>query len=85
MTLKVFLDEKGFHCLKQCIPAASHSKAVLKDAVHVNSFGSLFVISCDESEARNLLLYANHCPSVVASIHEAFRLAGLPLEKVRNF
>ena len=80
MTLKIFLDDKGFHCLKRCIPAGSHSKFVLEDAVHINFFGSNAVISCDEAEARNLLLYAEHCQSVIASIHKALRLAGLPID-----
>jgi hypothetical protein len=40
--------------------------------------------SCDEAEARNLLLYAGHCPSVIASIHDAFRCAGLPLDQGVN-
>jgi hypothetical protein len=42
--------------------------------------GSNTLISCDEAEARNLLLYAGHCPGVVASIHHALRSARLPLE-----
>jgi len=44
-------------------------------------FGSNAVVSCDEAEARNLLLYANHCPGVIASIHEALRSAGLPVDQ----
>lgn len=82
MILKIFLDDRGFHCLKRCIPAASHSKSVVEEAVQVNFFGSNTVISCDEVEARNLLIYAGHCPTVVTSIHQAFRLAGLPIEKI---
>jgi hypothetical protein len=81
MNLKIFLDHKGFQCLKQCIPAGSHSKSVLNNAVHMNSFGDTAIITCDEAEARNLLLYADHCPSVVASIHKALRSAGLPIDK----
>jgi hypothetical protein len=30
------------------------------------------VLSCEETEARNLLLYAAHCPGVIASINNAF-------------
>jgi hypothetical protein len=78
MTLKIFLDDKSFHCLKQSIPAGSRSKLILENALH---FGSNAVVSCDEAEARNLLLYADHCPGVIASIHEALRSAGLPLDQ----
>lgn len=81
MILKIFLDDKSFHCLKQSIPARSRSKLVIDNAVHLTFFGSNAVVSCDETEARNLLLYASHCPGVVASIHEALRSAGLPLAK----
>jgi hypothetical protein len=82
MTLKIFLDEKNFHCLKRSIPPGSNSKLVLKEAVQFKNvggwlLGSNVVISCDEVEARNLLLYAGHCPGAVASIHEALRSAGL--------
>lgn len=77
MMLKIFLDDKGFHSLKHSIPHGSRSKLLLEEAVHL---GSNAVISCDEAEARNLLMYASHCPSVVASIHEAFRSAGLPID-----
>jgi len=80
MTLKIFLDDKSFHCLKQCIPPGSRSKFLLEKAVPLNFFGSNTVISCDELEARNLLLYASHCPGVIASIHKALRSAGLPVE-----
>ena len=89
MTLKIFLDDKSFHCLKQSIPEDSRSKLVLneKTVQFKNVGGSLFgsnniviVISCDEAEARDLLLYARRCPGVLASIHEAFRSAGLPLD-----
>jgi hypothetical protein len=82
MSLKIFLDDKSFHCLKQAIPPGSKSKFVLSDkAVQLSSaFASNVVISCDEAEARILLLYASHCPSVIASIHEALRSAGLSLE-----
>ena len=82
MILKIFLDDKGFHCLKRYIPAGSPSKFVVEEAVHLNFFGSNAVISCDEAEARNLLLYASHCPSVVASIHKALHSAGIPIDDV---
>jgi predicted short-subunit dehydrogenase-like oxidoreductase (DUF2520 family) len=81
MILKIFLDDKGFHRLKQSIPAASPSKLIIKSAFHLKFFGGNTVVSCDEAEARNLLLYAGHCPSVIASIHDAFRCAGLPLDQ----
>ena len=79
MTLKIFLDDKSFHCLKQSIPAGSRSKSIIEKAVHLDLFGGNAVLSCDEAEARNLLLYAKHCPGVIASIHKAFRAAGLAL------
>lgn len=82
MALKIFLDDNGFHCLKHSIPHGSRSKLVIGEATHVKLFGGNVVISCDEAEARNLLLYASHCPTVLASIHTAFRAAGLPIEKV---
>lgn len=80
MTLKIFLDDKSFHCLKQCVPQGSRSKLLLEQAVPLNFFGSNTVISCEEAEARNLLLYAGHCPGVIASIQKALRSAGLPVE-----
>jgi hypothetical protein len=80
MILKIFLDNKSFHCLKQYIPAASPSKLIIKNAFHLKFFGGNTVVSCDETEARNLLLYADHCPGVIASIHKALRAAGLPLD-----
>jgi hypothetical protein len=46
-------------------------------------FGSNAVVSCGETEGRNLLLYANHCPGVVAAIQKALRSAGLPLELIK--
>ena len=73
MILKIFLDDKSFHCLKHAIPPGSHSKFLLQDPARLSLFGSNTVISCDQAEARNLLLYASHCPGVVASkrgIHE---------------
>jgi hypothetical protein len=77
MTLKIFLDDKSFHCLKESIPPGSRSKSIIEKAVHLDLFGSNAVLSCEEAEARNLLLYAGHCPGVIASIHNAFRAAGL--------
>ena len=56
MALKIFLDDKGFDCLKRSIPAGSPSKFVVEQAVHLNFFGRNTVISCDEAEARKLLL-----------------------------
>jgi hypothetical protein len=79
MTLKIFLDDKSFHCLKQSIPARSRSKSIIEQAVHLDLFGGNAVISSDEAEARNLLIYAGHCPGVIASIHNAFQSAGLTL------
>ena len=77
MTLKIFLDDKSFHCLKQSIPPGSRSKSIIEKVIHLDLFGSNAVLSCEEGEARNLLLYAGHCPGVIASIHNAFRAAGL--------
>jgi hypothetical protein len=79
MTLKIFLDDKGFDCLKRSIPAGSPSKFIVGQAAHLNFFGSNTVISCDETEARNLLLYAGHCPTVIASINKALLSAGISL------
>ena len=79
MTLKIFLDNKSFHCLTQSIPAGSRFKSIIEKAVHLDLFGGNAVLSCDEAEARNLLLYAKHCPGVIASIHKAFSATGLAL------
>jgi len=81
MILKIFLDDKSFHCLKRSVPRGSRSKLVLEEAVHLKSFGNEVVISCDEAQAHNLLLYADHCPGVIASIHGALRSAGLPTDQ----
>jgi hypothetical protein len=81
MTLKIFLDDKSFHCLKRAVPAGSRAKLVIEEAVHLEFFGSNTVISCNEAEARNLLVYASHCSGVVASIHKALLSAGLALER----
>ena len=72
MTLKIFLDDKSFHCLNRSIPPGSRSKSIIEKAVHLDLFGSNAVLSCEEAEARNLLLFAGHCPGVIASIHNAF-------------
>ena len=81
MTLRIFLDENSFHCLKKSIPPGSKSKFVsMRKPL---GFTSNFVISCEEVDARNFLLYAGHCPALVASIHEALRSAGLSLEMIR--
>ena len=82
MTLKIFLDDKSFHSLKHAIPSGSRSKLIIQKAVHLNLFGGNAVLSCDESEARNLLLYAGHCPGVIAAIHRVFRDADLSLENL---
>jgi hypothetical protein len=62
MILKIFFDDKSFHELKRSIPSGSRSKRVLEESVRLKFFGSNAVISCNEAEARNLLLYAGHCP-----------------------
>jgi hypothetical protein len=51
MILKIFLDDKGFHRLKQSVPAASPSKLSIKSALHLKFFGGNTVVSCDEAEA----------------------------------
>jgi hypothetical protein len=81
MALKIFLDDKGFDCLKRAIPAGSPSKFVVEQAVHLDFFGSNTVISCDEAEARNLLLYAIHCPTATVSIYKALVSAGIPISR----
>jgi hypothetical protein len=81
MTLKIFLDDKSFHCLKRAIPAGSRAKLVIEEAVNLQFFGSNTVISCNEAEARNLLVYASHCRGVVASIRKALFSAGLAMER----
>ncbi|HEY6999286.1 MAG TPA: hypothetical protein VH851_15225, partial [Candidatus Binatia bacterium] len=80
MTLKIFLNDKSFHCLKQAIPPKSLSKVIIEEAVHLNFFGSNTVLICDEAQARNLLLYVTHCPGVTTSIHKALLSAGLSLD-----
>jgi len=75
MTLKIYLDSKSFNSLKKRIPPALRSKVLLQKTVQLEFFGG-FLITCNEAEARTLLLYGEDCPGVV----KAFRLAGLPLE-----
>jgi hypothetical protein len=81
MNLKIFLNDESFLCLRRSIPPGSHSKMIIQKAVHLDLFGSNTVVRCEEAEARNLLLYAGHCPGVLASIHESLRSAGLPLDR----
>lgn len=81
MILKIFLDDKSFHELKRSIPSGSRSKRVLEESVRLKFFGSNAVISCNEAEARNLLLYAGHCPGAVVSIKEALLSAGLTVDE----
>jgi len=45
MILKIFLDDKSFHCLKQSIPSGSRSKSIIEKAVHLERFGSNAVLS----------------------------------------
>jgi len=80
MNLGIVLDETGFHWLKECITRASRSKVFFEDDVRVTFLGSKVVISCNEAEARKLLLFADDYPTVVASIHEALRSARLPID-----
>ena len=81
MNVKIFLDDNSFYCLKRSIPAGSRSKLIIKNARHLKFFGNNAVVNCDEAQARNLLLYAAHCPAAIASIHEALGSAGLPLDQ----
>ena len=76
--LKLFLDDRSFHCLKVSVPSGSRSRVVVEGSVRLEFFGSNVVISCTESEARSLLFYAEHCPGVVAAIQEALRSADWP-------
>jgi hypothetical protein len=71
---EVILDDEGFHC------QGSHSKLVLEESVRLKFFGSNAVVSCDEVEAQNLLLYVDHCLGVRASINMALRSAGLSVD-----
>jgi hypothetical protein len=80
MRLKIIFDDKSFHCLKRCIPPGSRSKLLFDEAVGFKCFGSNTLISCDEAEARNLLIYAGHCPGAVSSIQKALVSAGLSVD-----
>jgi hypothetical protein len=53
---------------------------VLQHAVRLESFGSNTVITCNEAQARSLLLFTAYCPGVIASVHDALRAAGLSHE-----
>src|ERR1044071_7046966 len=80
MTLKVFLGAGSFHQLKKSIPRRSASRVLIEKAVPLKFFAVTAVITCDEIQARNLLLYAGHHSGVAASIHRAFLSAGLSLD-----
>ena len=80
LKLRIFLDDNSFHCLKKSIPKGSRSHSIIENAIHLKFGTSNLVVSCDETEARNLLLYASDCPGIIASIHKALRSAGLPLD-----
>jgi hypothetical protein len=81
--LKIFIDKKNFECLRGSLPAGSHSKSVLDQAVHFANVGGLFlgsnfVVTCTDAEARNLLMYAiDKCPGTASIIAEALREEGL--------
>jgi hypothetical protein len=77
MTIRLFLDDKDFQYLKRSIPAGSRSKSIVDDA----TVGSNAVISCEGAEPHNLMLYAEHCPTAVASTRKALHLARLPIDK----
>ncbi len=79
MILRIFLTDATFHCLKRSIPPGSPSKLVLRDAVHLKGFKNNVVLCCNEAEAENLLLYARHCPEVVASIYKALEASGFSI------
>jgi hypothetical protein len=83
--LTIFLIEKDFTCLNRIVPVGSRSKKVLAQAVHFASMAGSsarnYVVTCEEMEARNLLMYARgECPGAAASILEAFRGAKLAPE-----
>jgi hypothetical protein len=76
MVLTIRLDDNSFHALKTFVPRHSHSRNVLESAVHVSFFD--VIINCTETEARSLLLYADHCPKVVEAIEKALGEATEP-------
>lgn len=80
MLLKIVLDDKSLHCLKRCIPPGSRAKLVFDEAASMKFFGSNTVVSCDDAEARTLLIYASHCPGAVASIQKALLSVGLSVD-----
>jgi hypothetical protein len=85
MTLTIFLIERDFKCLNRFVPVGSHSKKVLGEAVPFASVAGRFsarnyIITCDETEARILLMYARECTGAAARILEAFRVPGLAPE-----
>jgi hypothetical protein len=73
MSLKIYLDEDSYHSLKRAVPRSSRSRTVLESVERASFFN--IVITCGEAEARNLLLYADHCPRAVESIEKALRVA----------
>ena len=79
MNLKIVFDDTSLNSLRQSIPAGSRSKRLIESALELKRLENVVVI-CDAAEVRYLLLYAGHCPSVVASIHKAQRDAGLPID-----
>ena len=81
MRLKIFIDNKNFECLKQYIPPGAICVPILEQAVHIaniaNPQGNA-VVTCDDIEARDLLMHArSSCPGAATRISEAFRAAGL--------
>jgi hypothetical protein len=74
VTIKIFLDRNSFHTLKQSVPPRSNSRLVLDSAVPVGFANVL--LTCTETEARNLLRYADHLPKVLASIQQALQTVG---------
>ena len=76
MFLKILLDDDSFCILKRSVPRRSQFIGVLEAAVQAG--GSRVAISCSESEARALLLYAEHSPKVVTSIQQALGSVELP-------
>jgi hypothetical protein len=78
LKLTIFLDDESFHCLKKSIPTRSRCHSIVEN--HLKFGASNVVVTCDETEARNLLLYAGHCAGVAASIHKAVGLVDSPLD-----
>jgi hypothetical protein len=69
--LKICLDDNTFHFLKRSVPELSQARAVLNSAEQVKFFD--VVLTCTESQARNLLLYADGCPKAIAIISAILR------------